>query len=107
MIKVYVLDCDTEEIESKSFSQLTELDFTTFGKCYSLEDFEYGINNPDLCNFNLSNQWFKFIEDKKNSVANFLRKEIGTGIVIKFIESSNLQQGIGHLYLNEKDMPKI
>lgn len=62
MIKVYVLDCDTEEIENKSFSQLTELDFTTFGKCYSMEEFEYGINNPDLCSFNFYSHWFKFIE---------------------------------------------
>lgn len=64
MIKVYVLDCDTEEIESKSFLQLTELDFINLGKEYTIEEFEYGINNPDLCDFNMYNHWFKFIEVK-------------------------------------------
>jgi len=62
MIKVYVLDCDTEEISSKTFLELTKSDFVVLGKEYTLEEFEYGINNPDLVDFNLQNHWFKFIE---------------------------------------------
>lgn len=62
MIKIYVLDSMIEEVSQKTFLELTEEDFKVLGKSYTLEEFEYALNNPDLADIYLHRDWIKFIE---------------------------------------------
>jgi hypothetical protein len=62
MIKVYILDSNTEEICHKGISQITDEEFKLFGTECSLKDYEHHINFNDSV-FNQSNDYIRFIED--------------------------------------------
>ena len=62
MKRIYVLSCDTLELENKTLGEMTVEEFKLFGKPYSINELVDGLNGYEPT-FSIYHSWFRVIEE--------------------------------------------
>lgn len=106
MIKVYILNCDVEEIEGKLYNEITDEEFKLFGIEYTIEQFQERFNNVIIPSFNLSTDYIRFIDDSNDKFMDSFSKSIDSGLTIHFVENPAAPEGKAYLHINPKNMPR-
>jgi hypothetical protein len=108
MIKVYVLNCDIEEIDGIPENALPDEQFKLLGNSYTIKEFQDWLNDPvsSKLDIEISNCWIRFIEEKPKDFIELISPVWNNGFTIHFIKNPSVQEGKGFLHLNPKNMPK-
>ena len=60
-INVYVLNSEIKELDGKTISDITDIDFINLGTKYSIKEFEEVFNDSVVCRINSITDYIRFL----------------------------------------------